>query len=82
MINYFNPATLEEFKNLYNKEYRQELESSDIWIKWCARQTPPDTHGMNFHQGLRSALVFNNIKMEQLFRTLETIILPNEDSHE
>lgn len=32
---------------------------------------PTDTHGMNFHQGKRSALLFNNCKMEQLLRVLK-----------
>lgn len=64
-----NPKTLQEFESIYNKEYKQELESCDGWIKWCEEQG--DTHGMNFHQGLRSAHVFNNIKMEQLISILK-----------
>lgn len=68
---YKHPTTLLEFEAVYRKEYEQELESCDGWIKWCERQNPPDTHGINFHQGLRSAHVFNNIKMEQLIRVLK-----------
>lgn len=36
-------------------DYSQELESCDRWIKWCEKEN--DTHGMNFHQGLRSGIV-------------------------
>jgi hypothetical protein len=55
-----------------------ELESCDRWIKWCEREN--DTHGMNFHQGMRAAHVFNNIKMEQLLRVLKQEA-PNEKAH-
>jgi hypothetical protein len=58
-----------EFETLYRQDYAQVLESCDRWIKWCEERK--DTHGMNFHQGLRSALIFHNIKMEQLLRTLK-----------
>lgn len=66
---YAHPATIHDFESVYRKEYNQELESCDGWIKWCERRN--DTHGMNFHQGMRSAHVFNNIKMEQLLRVLK-----------
>ena len=46
-----------------------ELESCDRWIKWYANQS--DQYGVNFHQGMRSAHIFNNIKMEQLLRVLK-----------
>jgi hypothetical protein len=64
-----NPKTIQEFEAVYRKEYQQEIESCDGWIKWC--EGKGDTHGMNFHQGLRSAYVFNNIKMEQLLAILK-----------
>lgn len=54
---------------IYLKEYKQELASCDRWIAWCTKQR--NTHGMNFHQGMRGSLVFNNIKMEQLIRILK-----------
>jgi hypothetical protein len=66
---YVHPKTIAEFETIYRQEYRQELESCDRWIAWCEREK--DTHGMNFHQGMRSAHVFNNIKMEQLLRILK-----------
>jgi hypothetical protein len=66
---YVHPATIQEFEAVYRDEYEQELRSCDSWIKWCEKQN--DTHGTNFHQGRRSALVFNNIKMEQLLRVLK-----------
>lgn len=66
---YRHPTTVLEFEAVYRKEYAQELESCDRWIKWCEEQN--DTHGMNFHQGVRSSAVFHNIKMEQLLRVLK-----------
>lgn len=66
---YAHPMTILEFEEIYKQEYSGELESSDKWIKWCKRHN--DTHGINFHQGKRSAHVFNNIKMEQLLRVLK-----------
>lgn len=67
-----NPITLSEFELVYHKDYEQQLESCDRYIKWCENQSSPDTHGMNFHQGLRSALIFNDIKMCQLLRILKS----------
>ena len=61
--------TLLDFEDTYHKEYSQELESCDQWIAWCKKHG--DTHGVNFHEGMRSAHVFNNIKMEQLIRVLK-----------
>ena len=61
--------TLLDFERIYRDDYKRELESCDTWIRWCERRN--DTHGMNFHQGMRGALVFNNIKMEQLIQTLK-----------
>ena len=68
---YKHPTTLLEFEAVYRKEYGMELESCDGWIKWCERQNPPELIGLHFHQGMRSAHVFNNIKMEQLIRVLK-----------
>lgn len=68
---YEHPKTLLEFESVHRQEYEHELEDCDQWIKWCESQNPPDTHGMNFHQGMRSALIFNNHKMEQLLRVLK-----------
>lgn len=62
---------LKEFEAIYREDYRRELESCDSWIKWCEKQG--DTHGINFHQGARSAHVFNNIKMEQLIEAWEKV---------
>jgi len=62
--------TLKEFETLYHEQYGQELAQCDSWIKWCKSQTPPDTHGINFYQGMRSALIFNDIKMYQLLQIL------------
>ena len=64
-----HPTTIDEFVLIYRTEYEQELDSCDRWIKWCEEQK--DTHGMNFHQGMRAAHVFNNIKMGQLIRILK-----------
>ena len=66
---YAHPTTIQEFEAVYRKEYEQELEGCNRWIKWCEKQN--DTHGMNFHQGMRAAHVFNNIKTEQLLRVLK-----------
>lgn len=66
---YAHPCSIQEFESVYRKEYEQELVSCDRWIKWC--DSWEDTHGKNFHQGRRSALLFNNLKMEQLLRVLK-----------
>ena len=66
---YKHPTTLADFESVYRTEYEYELASCDRWIKWCEKHG--DTHGINFHQGLRSAHVFNNIKMGQLLRVLK-----------
>lgn len=68
-MSYSHPTTLREFEALYDEEYKAELASCDRWIKWCEHHN--DTHGMNFHQGMRGALIFNNIKMCQLLRVLK-----------
>lgn len=69
-IKLFNhPKTLLEFEDVYRDDYKHELKSCDRWIKWCEKRH--DTHGMNFYQGLRSAHVFNNIKMETLLSILK-----------
>lgn len=64
-----NPKTILDFEKVYREEYQRELDSCDRWLRWCEEEK--DTHGINFHQGLRSAHVFNNIKMEQLLRILK-----------
>ena len=69
MNGYVHPKTLLEFESIYRKEYEHELETCDRLIKWCEAQG--DTHGVNFHQGLRAAHVFNDIKMCQLLRILK-----------
>jgi hypothetical protein len=66
---YKHPTSIDEFEALYRKEYEQELSSCDSWIQWCEKEN--DAYGTNFHQGLRSSLVFNNIKMGQLIRILK-----------
>lgn len=68
-IVYVHPTTLSEFEAIYREEYKRELESCDKWINWCEKRG--DTHGMNFHEGMRGAHVFNNIKMGQLLRVLK-----------
>lgn len=60
------PKSTEEFEKVYRKEYRGELDSCDDWIKWCKEHD--DYYGVNFHQGRRSSIIFNNHKMEQLLR--------------
>jgi len=64
-----HPKTIEEFEKIYHQEYAQELESCDQWIAWCKKRD--DYYGVNFNQGLRSALIFNNIKMHQLLSILK-----------
>jgi hypothetical protein len=68
-MSYQHPKSTDEFEKIYRQEYAQEIESCDQWIKWCKDQN--DTHGMNFHEGRRSALVFMDIKMCQLLRVLK-----------
>ena len=70
-VGYVHPTTIAEFEAVYRTEYEHELEDCDRWIGWCKNQQPPDFYGVNFHQGMRSAHVFNNIKMEQLLRVLK-----------
>lgn len=66
---YTHPKTIESFEAVYKKEYTGELADCDHWIEWC--KSEKDGYGVNFHQGRRSALVFNNIKMCQLLRVLK-----------
>jgi hypothetical protein len=66
---YEHPKTIASFEEVYRREYENELADSDRWIAWCKEQN--DHYGVNFHQGKRSATVFNNIKMEQLLRILK-----------
>jgi hypothetical protein len=68
-VGYCHPTTILEFESVYRNEYDKELESCDRWIKWCAKQG--DQYGVNFHQGMRSAHIFNNIKIGQLLRVLK-----------
>lgn len=68
---YQHPKSISDFEKVYKKEYERELESCDGWIKWCQGQTPTDNYGVNFYQGMRSAHVFNNIKMGQIIRILK-----------
>lgn len=68
---YQHPTPGLEFEKVYRQEYAGEIDSCDRWISWCQNQRPEDTHGTNFHQGMRAALVFHNIKMEQLLRVLK-----------
>lgn len=68
-ITYEHPKTLLRFEAIYKKEYEGELALCDEWIRWCEEWE--DGYGTNFHQGRRSALVFNNIKMGQLLRILK-----------
>lgn len=68
-MSYVHPTTIAEFEAIYRKEYEAQLAMCDRWIRWCENEK--DTHGMNFHQGMRSALIFNDIKMEQLLRVLK-----------
>lgn len=66
---YVHPTTIAEFEAIYRQEYEQEIISCDKWIKWCEEYGDP--YGVNFHQGMRSAHVFNNIKMGELLRVLK-----------
>lgn len=64
-----HPTTIQEFESVYRAEYAHELKSCDRWIEWCKKES--DYYGVNFHQGMRGALVFNDIKMHQLLRVLK-----------
>lgn len=66
---YVHPTTIEEFEHVYRRDYEQELESCDNWIKWCEERN--DFYGVNFYQGMRAALIFNDIKTNQLLRVLK-----------
>lgn len=66
---FVHPKSIVQLESVYRNEYRAEIESCDRWIEWC--QERDDHYGVNFHQGMRSAHVFNNIKMEQLLRVLK-----------
>lgn len=66
---YIHPKTIEEFERIYKGEYEQQLQSCDNWIKWCENEK--DQYGVNFHQGMKSAHIFNDIKMHQLLRILK-----------
>lgn len=66
---YEHPKSLADFEKIYRQEYEQELASSDRWIAWAKEHG--DGYGVNFHQGRRSALVFNDIKMGQILRILK-----------
>lgn len=68
-MSYVHPTTVSEFEAIYRDEYARELSTCDHLIEWCKREN--DYYGVNFHQGLRAAHVFNNIKMEQLLRVLK-----------
>lgn len=48
---YVHPETIEQFEEVYQREYQGELESCDRWIKWCEERK--DTHGINFYEGLK-----------------------------
>ena len=69
MTPYVHPTTIAEFEKIYRDEYKMELASCDRWIEWCRKQD--DWYGINFHEGLKSATIHNNIKMEQLLRVLK-----------
>lgn len=64
-----HPKTIEQLERVYDKEYEQELESCENWIKFC--KIHGDAYGVNFHQGLQHGHIFNNIKMGQLLRILK-----------
>ncbi len=66
---YVHPKTIAEFEAIYRQEYEQQLDACDRWIAWCKEQG--DLYGVNFHQGMRSASIFNDIKMGQLIRILK-----------
>jgi len=66
---YKHPKSLTDFEEVYRREYQLELESCDHMIAWCEKHN--DGYGVNFHQGKRSAAIFNNIKMGQLLRILK-----------
>lgn len=67
---YQHPKSIADFEKIYKEEYKHELEDCDKWIQWC-KDHGNDAYGINFHQGRRSAFVFNNIKMWQLLRILK-----------
>jgi hypothetical protein len=68
-VGYRHPTSIQEFEEIYRNEYESQLESCDKWIKWAKEHQ--DDYGVNFYEGMRSAHVFNNIKMGQLLRILK-----------
>lgn len=52
-------------------EYERALDSCDDWIKWCEKHG--DTHGMNFHQGMRSALVNHDLALITIKRLADPL---------
>lgn len=69
MSEYQHPKSITDFEAVYKKEYEGELESCDRWIKYCEENH--ETHGINFHEGMKAAHIFNNIKMGQIIRILK-----------
>lgn len=63
------PRALDEFLAIYKAEYEQEMLQCKHWIAWCRKYK--DEHGVNFHQGRESALIFHDIMMHQLIRSLK-----------
>jgi chromosome segregation ATPase len=57
-------AEIKEVISHWQKFYIARLEDCDRWIEWCRKQN--DTHGMNFHQGMRSGLVNHDIAIIKL----------------
>ncbi len=66
-------ARLKKGVEHWKENYRTELESADKQIKFWEEHL--DTHGVNFHQGRRSALVSSDIALTPLRDLLNTSIL-------
>lgn len=56
----------------YKENYQSELQSCDRWIKWCKKRN--DTHGENFHGGMRSAFVWCNIILTKFLDAAKEIV--------
>lgn len=54
---------------IWRIEYEQELQCCDHWIAWCEKHN--DTHGVNFHQGRRSALIGTDIALHSMKEACE-----------
>lgn len=52
------------------KPYADELARCDDWIQWC-KDHGNDWYGINFHQGMRSGIVYGQIVESQVISDLK-----------